>query len=72
MSKQTQRSEAAKAYRGDYAYVTTGDKRNVTITISAEEFLRLDAHARGMNISRSALATRYVLSALRAVYDEGN
>jgi hypothetical protein len=65
MSKQTQRSEAAKAYRGDYAYVTTGDKRNVTITMTDAEFLRLDMLAREANVTRSALATRYVLKALQ-------
>jgi hypothetical protein len=63
MSKQW--SEAAKSYRGDYAFVTTGSKRNVTIIVSHEEFARLDAIAREKNITRGALARNIVMDALQ-------
>jgi hypothetical protein len=63
MSKQ--HSEAAKAYRGDHAFVTTGNERSVTVRITREEFARLDTLAREANVTRSALATRYVLRAMQ-------
>jgi hypothetical protein len=63
MSKQ--HSEAAKAYRGDYACVTTGNERSITVRITREEFARLDTLAREANVTRSALATRYVLRAMQ-------
>jgi hypothetical protein len=59
-----QQSEAAKAYRGSHVLVTTGNVRNVTISMTVEQFARLDARAREQNVTRTALARNIVMRAL--------
>ena len=63
--KSSPHSRAASTYRGDYARVTTGKIRHISIHLTHEQFAALDRIARDRDVTRGALARDFVLEGVK-------